>query len=476
MHLYDLGQLLKGRRQELRLHAKEVAAAAEVSPAYISMLEVGLNPKTGRPPRPSLDILTRLARALDLDRDLLFVIAGYAPQSPRTAPQPRLELPDAPRDDGAFLPPERFIGRAKELEWLLARLGAADARVTALTGLGGVGKSALAAEAVRLVCLSGGFPGGVAVVRCQETAEVSEVLRLILARFTQGQSLPEVQTLAELSTLARLFLAKKRALIVLDDVPPHLKVEHIAMALRPTGAILLLTARQTLVSATIPRAANRALDVLPDDEALALFTHVLGYAESSLLEPRDQVAAARIVATLGRHTLALKLAGVYAAEQRRDLTALARELDHPERAFALADGETAQTVALAFAQSTNALPPTTRRLLVVSAPFARHGVGRAAALAIARGLAMGDAEAAVGVLVRRALVEVSVRQDIAEGGDRERLGMHPLLAAFAERLADETGARDRDAAYLALIQYYVATLPPTSAVAPGPDEESIKVL
>ena len=48
-----------------------------VTVSYISMLEIGKNPKTGRPSRPSYGLLCRLAEALQLDPEELKRLAGY---------------------------------------------------------------------------------------------------------------------------------------------------------------------------------------------------------------------------------------------------------------------------------------------------------------------------------------------------------------------------------------------------------------
>jgi transcriptional regulator with XRE-family HTH domain len=46
---------------------RALAARASVSPAYVTAIETGNNPSTGRPPTPSLAIAQRLAAALEVD-------------------------------------------------------------------------------------------------------------------------------------------------------------------------------------------------------------------------------------------------------------------------------------------------------------------------------------------------------------------------------------------------------------------------
>ncbi|MEO7076423.1 MAG: hypothetical protein ABI068_14105 [Ktedonobacterales bacterium] len=86
-----------------------------------------------------------------------------------SAPIPQ---PLGPPDDVALLPtPTPFVGRADDLAWVEERLRAPEAggayALTALRGLGGIGKSALAGVAVRQVQQEGRFPDGIAVVPCQ---------------------------------------------------------------------------------------------------------------------------------------------------------------------------------------------------------------------------------------------------------------------------------------------------------------------
>lgn len=73
-----LGTLLHQRRKALGLTARRVARLAGVSPSYVSHLERGHNE------RPSLDVLVRLSRALDLP--LGEVCASVLPAPPAATP------------------------------------------------------------------------------------------------------------------------------------------------------------------------------------------------------------------------------------------------------------------------------------------------------------------------------------------------------------------------------------------------------
>ncbi len=381
--------------------------------------------------------------------------------------------PQGPPDDSTLLPaPERFVGRSTDLEWLLERLRVRGA-IAQLAGLGGIGKTTLVAMAVRSLRAQGRFPDGVAVVLCQGLADPVEVLRRTLARFDPQRRQPGASDPAGLAEAARRLLAGKDALIVLDNVEPALPVAQVVAPLRAAGASLVLTARHVLPHDAVPVQDVRILDLLSAEEALNVFAQALGRTDASALSPEERAAAERIVTVLGRHTLACKLAGAYAADQHRDLGALAHELENPRRAIELPRGETPAAVALVFAESTEALPPESRRLFAALAAFVDTSFGRAAALALGQALALADAEASLNLLVLRALVTPYASDMAAAGGDPERLRLHPLLHALAETELAGWPKDERDAAFEAVARYYATYANESQDQALLPDEANI---
>ncbi|MBU6427703.1 MAG: helix-turn-helix transcriptional regulator [Cyanobacteria bacterium REEB65] len=93
-----LGDFIARRRHELNLSRDAVAARAKragyaLSASYIAKLEMGVNPNTGRPPRPTLDKIEALANGLGLVRDdLLRVIDGNGRRN-EPASLPNLKIP-----------------------------------------------------------------------------------------------------------------------------------------------------------------------------------------------------------------------------------------------------------------------------------------------------------------------------------------------------------------------------------------------
>lgn len=501
--LLRLGERLKRRRKELGITAKDVATSAQITPAYLWMLEAGVNTKTGRPSRPSVDILARLASKLQLPREEIFALAGYEtllpspaisdtllPEAPQVSrersrfPRERatsvisassaaqFTLPHPPLDDGVLPHPERLVGRDGDLEWLLGRLrGGVAPGMTAIAGLGGIGKTALAAMAIHRLREEGRFPDGVVVILCQGITDPTSILQRVLGRLHPQRVQPETADPAHLSEIAQHLLRDKQSLVVLDNIEPGLVIEGVVTPLRAAGAAILLVARHLLPRTVVPVDATRMLGLLSPDDALDLFAQSMGRGAASELAPHEREAAAQIVTGLGRHTLAVRLAGAYAADLKRDLTVLAREIQHDP--LDLPAGETPRAVERTFEQSVSSLPADASLLFSTLTAFASTEFGRPAALALAGGLGLGDPEASLNVLVLRALLHASQNAAMPEDTERERLRLHPLLRALAAgrfvALSDDV----RNAANLALARHYGAYVHNTSYTGHATDEDNI---
>ncbi|HEV2460689.1 MAG TPA: NB-ARC domain-containing protein, partial [Ktedonobacterales bacterium] len=321
--------------------------------------------------------------------------------------------------------------------------------------LGGIGKTTLAGVAVRQLQQEGRFPDGIAVVPCQGLTDPAEALRRVLIRFDPLRRAPEGTELSQLQDLAQATLRGKQALVVLDNVEPELPVASIVTPLREAGLTVLVTARQMLPSEAVPVEASRALDLLGPEEALDLFASALGHGDPDVFSPAARAAAEQIVATLGRHTLAVKLAGSYAASERRDLGALARELANPAEGLVLpGDDETPEAVRRSLALSLESLSTDAQRLFAALAAFATPDCGRQAVLALGTHLGQERPERSIHLLVVRALVEPTTSGTLPEHSDRERLRLHPLLRALAELLFRQWPPGEHDAAAQAVAHHF----------------------
>ncbi len=126
-------------------------------------------------------------------------------------------LPDGPVmpsmvDEGPALPDEatRFFGRKRQLLELADLFASDELRGTALTGIGGIGKSALAFEAGDRNAWR--FPGGVAYVRAVEFGFTARDALLELAR---GLSLDAKDNLAD---ALRLYVNTHPCLLIFDNM------------------------------------------------------------------------------------------------------------------------------------------------------------------------------------------------------------------------------------------------------------------
>ncbi len=108
----------------------------------------------------------------------------------------------------------RFIGRARELEQLVALLGDRSTRLVTLLGMGGIGKTRLVVRlAGRLAARSASrYPDGVAVVSLEAITQDDDALGAIAARL----ALPVTAAASEDALVAAL--ARWDALLVLDNV------------------------------------------------------------------------------------------------------------------------------------------------------------------------------------------------------------------------------------------------------------------
>jgi DNA-binding SARP family transcriptional activator/Tfp pilus assembly protein PilF len=235
---------------------------------------------------------------------------------------PDLDGPRTERRVPAQLPagPAAFTGRGTELDRLLARgAGGAPATVviSAVNGMAGVGKTALAVHAAhrmaehypdgQLFLDLHGYTQGVAPT--DPAAALDAMLR---ALGTPGPQIP--RTLDERAALYRTCLAGKRVLIVLDNAGS----EDQVLPLLPgtPGCLVLITSRRRLSG--LDGVDPVGLDVLPLPEAVALFTATAG---ADRVEPGRRRVVEEIVEACGRLPLAVRIAA--ARLRHRPATTLA---------------------------------------------------------------------------------------------------------------------------------------------------------
>jgi len=219
----------------------------------------------------------------------------------KTTPGPTRRVPDnLPRD----VP---WAGRRDELRRLTAALsegrGASDVvTVEAIHGMGGVGKTGLAVHLAHR--LRDRFPdgrlflhlGGWAADRTPPTPAraLGELLRLF------GLATKELpRELDELVALWRSVARDRRMLVILDDATSSAQISPLLPGASPTAVIV--TSRRRLPG--LPGVRPVSLDVLPPEDAAALFSQRLGNGRDT--DPSD---VAEIVRICGYLPLAIEIA------------------------------------------------------------------------------------------------------------------------------------------------------------------------
>ncbi|MFY1671688.1 AfsR/SARP family transcriptional regulator [Plantactinospora sp. WMMB334] len=226
------------------------------------------------------------------------------PASRQPTPAPR-ETPPAPRQ----LPPDiaAFTGRHREVAAAHARLSAGSPLrpppVVAISGAGGVGKSALAVHLGHR--LAHRFPAGQLYVDLRgATAGLRPLPPLeVLGRFLRALNVrdTDLTTVDEASTAFRAATAERHLLLVLDNALDAGQVRPLLPA-GPHTAVLV-TGRRVL--ATLDGAEHLRLDVLAPAEAVRLLSRLAGADRVAA----DPAAAARVSVACGFLPLALRIAG-----------------------------------------------------------------------------------------------------------------------------------------------------------------------
>ncbi len=202
--------------------------------------------------------------------------------------------------------PSDFTGRQAELNQIYAALKEAGASgtvvISAVAGMAGVGKSALAIYAAHQLAAS--FPDARLYVNLQgadaRPSDPNDVLGdWLRALGMEGAEIPP--TLAARQTCYRSRLANKRALVLLDNAHDEAQVKPLLPG--ASGCAVIVTSRKKL--SALAGAQPIDLPTLHPQEALKLLTKLAG-AKRVEQEP---AAAEEIVRLCGYLPLAVRIAG-----------------------------------------------------------------------------------------------------------------------------------------------------------------------
>ena len=352
-----------------------------------------------------------------------------------------------------------FTGREAELAQVTGLLspaaGAGAVVVSAVAGLAGVGKTALAIQAAHAARAVGWFPGGVLFVDLHGYDETPVQPAQALDALLRALGIPAEHIPPGTEERAGLYRSALAAitdpvLVVVDNASAEAQVRPLLPGPGPHRA--LVTSRHTLAGL-----GARLLDVevLAEQTAIALVGEVLRAARPG--DDRitsDPQAARRLAGVCGGLPLALRItAALLAADPALTVAELAGQLrDEVGRLAALryddGGGTSAPSVAAAFDLSYRRLDEDAARLFRLLPVNPGPDVSTAAAAALA-GQPAGAARMVLGRLVRAHLVEPA-------GAGTARWRMHDLLRLYSSRLSGtDDGAKEREQARDRLLDYYL---------------------
>ena len=349
-----LAERIRDLRVRAQLTQAELAERARVSERTISDIERGL--------RQGVYSVTarRLAEALDLPDSERAAFEASA--RGRHATRPAVALWTSGLE---AMRRTRLVGRERELETLSAALASDDVRLVTITGLGGIGKSRLAAEAC--AALERDEPGHVFVVLLAALRDPG----LVLPTIARSLGIAEAGT-GVLDDLAH-YLTGRRALLVLDTFEPVIEAATSVGELidRVSDLTVLVTSRAPLRLRGEREFPVGPLPVRPRDSpgvdrfpAEALFEErALAARPGLVMDEASQDIVAEVCRRLSGMPLALELAA--ARVRHMSLAALQAQLDDPLRLLTGGERdlpERQQTMSATIAWSHDLLWPEERIL------------------------------------------------------------------------------------------------------------------
>ncbi|MBT2482755.1 tetratricopeptide repeat protein [Streptomyces sp. ISL-94] len=387
----------------------------------------------GVDPRPELAALQQ--RILNADADL----ARAEDPAPAAAP-----IHVRPAQLPATVPD--FTGRSSFVDELGAILsgGAADQvmAVSALAGIGGVGKTTLAVHVAHAARPH--FPDGQLYADLQGTEARPAEPEAVLGSFLRALGTPDTaipDSPADRAALYRSTLDGRRVLVLLDNARDAAQVRPLLPG--TAGCAALVTSRVRM--AGLAGAHLVDLDVMSPEEALQLFTRIVGAERVGA----ERQAALDVVGACGFLPLAIRIAASRLAARRTwTVSVLAAKLaDGRRRLDELQTGDLA--VKATFELGYGQLEPAQQRA------FRLLGLADGPDISLSAAAAVLDLPEYDTEDLLEALVDCSLLESAAPG----RYRFHDLVRLYARACAerDEQPPGGRDAALDRLLDFYLAT-------------------
>ncbi|MFH9423951.1 BTAD domain-containing putative transcriptional regulator [Streptomyces sp. NPDC017529] len=332
-----------------------------------------------------------------------------------------------------------FTGQSFAAKELREQLAAAEGQpmvVAAISGIGGVGKTALAIHVAHGV--RSHFPDGQLYVDLQGAGPGPADPEAVLGAFLRALGTPDAalpRGVTERAALYRSALDGRRVLVLLDNARDAGQVRPLLPGARGCAALISSRTRMT----GLEGAHLVDLDVMDPQEALALFSCIAGV---------EHEAAPDVVASCGYLPLAIRIAASRLAARRAwSVADLARKLaDERNRLRELRAGDLAITAT--FEWGYGQLSPRQARAFRLLGLPGGPDISLPAAAAL---LGLDPAEAAE-------LLESLVDASLLESAAPDRYRCHDLVRLYARSCAerDEDPAQ-REAALSRLLDFYLAT-------------------
>ncbi|WP_052864691.1 AfsR/SARP family transcriptional regulator [Streptomyces niger] len=338
-----------------------------------------------------------------------------------------------------------FTGRASfvaELSEQLATAGGSVMAVSALTGIGGVGKTTLAVHVAHAAREH--FPDGQLYVDLQGAGHTPAEPEAVLGAFLRALGTPDSSIpdgTEERAALYRSTLAGRRVLALLDNARDAAQVRPLLPGTE--GCAALITSRARMID--LAGAHLIDLDVMSPEEALTLFTRIVGEERVGA----ERKAAMDVVGACGFLPLAIRIAASRLASRRTwTVSVLARKLaDERRRLDELRAGDLA--VKATFELGYGQLEPVQARA------FRLLGLADGPDISLAAAAALLDMDVDAAEELIESLVDASLLESAAPG----RYRFHDLVRLYARACAerDEHPPSERAAALSRLLDFYLAS-------------------
>jgi len=340
-----------------------------------------------------------------------------------------------PKEYVRFRAPD-FVGRQSELDYLVEALDQSQViGLYALRGMGGVGKSVLAAEVAARLDNPYRFPGGVLWANLAE-----EPPPLIATRWlgNYGYDVSGERETVRLSRLATI-LATLPTLVVLDNAQDVSSVRKLLVKSPDVGILVTTRKRSAIPNGVRPILLNQ----LSLEESIELLAKYAGLDRIR----RELKDSKTVCALCGYLPLALTLAGAQLADVNRwpTVTKYRSRLEQNCIGMLSIGKSSEDNVRVAFDVSYNQIRDTKLRSLFAKLSLFAGGDFSIDAVSALLGTATTDTELALEQLAEHSLV-------LRKGEERYRF--HDLLREYATKKLDLLHTKETDEGKRRLVEYY----------------------